>query len=329
MTPQPTPSLAGTLPDAASIPGLAFRGLRLVDDLPGMAAVRAACAAHDGVDPLSVTQSTPTAADLERALVPSAGCDPAHDVLIVTLDQRIIGYSGVRSWTETDGTWLYLTLGWVVPEWRRRGIGTAMLHWAEVRCRELAASHPTAGKAFLGANASESERDATALLLNEGYAVAFTVLEMGLDDLSQLHGLGLPPGFVTRPLQWSDLPALFDSMNGCYSDHAFGEVLHCGDWAKEQHDLSTWHVAWDERMGEMAGQVQVLIRDGRPEVEEVSVRAPYRRRGLARALIARGLDALRDQGVSAVRLRTVAENPQQAWRVYESVGFRVLKRFPR
>jgi ribosomal protein S18 acetylase RimI-like enzyme len=294
-----------------------------------MAAVRAACAAYDGVDPLSVAESVPAAADLERRLAPSATFDPARDVLVVTLEGIMIGYSTVQWWTETDGTWLYLSLGWLVPEWRRRGIGTAMLHWAEGRCGELAAAHPTAGKAFYGANASETERDATALLLNEGYSVALTVLEMGLDDLTRLRDMALPAGFITRPLQPSDLVALFDSMNGCYSDHAFGEVLHYEDWAKEQRDLSTWHVAWDERTAEMAGQVQVLIRAGRPEIEEVSVRAPYRRRGLARALIARGLDALRGKGIHSVRLRTVYENPQQAWRVYESVGFRVLKRFPR
>jgi mycothiol synthase len=328
VTSNDAPHSAVALRDAPNVPGLAFRHLH-GDEFPALAAVRAACAAYDGVDPLSVAESVPTAADLERRLVPSATFDPTRDVLVVTLDGLIIGYSLVDWWTETDGTWLYLSLGWLVPEWRRRGIGTAMLRWAEGRCRELAAAHPTKGKAFLGANASETEHDATALLVNEGYLVAFTLLEMGLDDLSRLRDVALPPGFVTHPVQPSELRALFDSMNGCYGDHAFGEIVHYEDWAKQQPDLSTWHVAWDEQTGAIAGQVQVLIRDGRPEIEEVSVRAPYRRRGLARALIAHGLDALHDQGVTSVRLRTVYENPQQAWRVYESVGFRVVKRFPR
>ena len=309
--------------------GLAWRCLRVPEDLAGMAAVRAACAAYDGVDPLSVAENVPTAEDLQRRLAPSPTFDPTRDVLVVTLDERMIGYSAVSWWTEADGTRLYLSLGWLVPDWRRRGIGTAMLHWAEGRCRELAASHPAAAQAFYGGNASETERDTAKLLLNEGYAVAFTLLEMGLDNLSQLQEVSLPAGFVSRALQTSDLLALFECMNGCYSDHAFGEIVRYEDWAKEQRDLSTWHVAWDERTGEIAGQVQVLLGDGRPEIEEVSVRAPYRRRGLARALIARGLAPLHEKGIQAVRLCTLAENPQQAWRVYESLGFRVLKRFPR
>ena len=324
-----SPSLTDILPDAPAIPGLGCRPLRLPDDLPALAAVRAAIGPADGVDPRSVAEKVPTLADLQRTLVASEGFDPMRDVLAITVDGRIIGYSAAEWWTETDGTWLYLTMGRLMPEWRRRGIGTAMLHWAEAHCRELAATHPTPGKAFYGANASETECDATALLLNEGYYVAFTLLEMGLDDLSRLRDVQLPPGFVTRPVPPADLPALFESMNGCYADHEFGEVVHYADWAKKQDDLRTWHVAWDEHTGRIAGQVQAMLQDGRPVLEEVSVRAPYRRRGLARALIARGLDALREQGVQSVRLCTLLENPQQAWRVYESVGFHVLKRFLR
>lgn len=329
MTPQRAMHLGVALPDAPLVSGLAWRCLRVPEDLAGMAAVRAACAARDGVDPLSVAESVPTAEGLKRRLAPTPNFDPTRDVLVVTLQEGIIGYSAVSWWTETDGTGLYLSLGWLVPEWRRCGIGTAMLHWAEGCCRELAASHPAAGQAFYGGNASETERDTAALLLNEGYAVAFTLLEMGLDNLSQLQGVTLPAGFVSRSLQTSDLPALFECMDGCYSDHAFGEIVRYEDWAKKQRDLSSWYVAWDECTGEIAGQVQVLLGDGRPEIEEVSVRATYRRRGLARALIARGLAPLHEKGIQAVRLCTLAENPQQAWRVYESLGFRVLKRFPR
>ncbi len=329
MNPYSVPSRPTILADAPPVPGFSFRAPQLPADLPGLAAVRAACAPYDGVDPSSVVERLPSAEDLGRMLVPSDSFDPSRDLLVVTVGEQVAGYGSVSWWTETDGTRLYLTLGWVVPEWRRVGIGTALLHWAEARCRELHALHPAQAPSFYGANASETEHDATGLVLNEGYAVAFTVLEMGLDDLSPLRTVALPPGFVTRPLLESDLPALFESMNGCYVDHPFGDIVRFEDWVKEQNDLRTWYVAWDERSGEIAGQVQTLIRAGRPEVEEVSVRAPFRRRGLARALLARGLDALREQGVTSVRLRTVLENPQQAWRVYESVGFRVLKRFPR
>lgn len=59
------------------------------------------------------------------------------------------------------------------------------------------------------------------------------------------------------------------------------------------------------------------------------MRVPYRRKGLARALIARALHALRDQGATAARLHTLAGNVHDSPRVYESIGFRLLKRYPR
>jgi len=316
------------VPNIPALPGLAFRAFRGSEDLPGLAAVRAACRPADRVDPLSAVEHTPDLEDLARTMVPEPGFDPATDVLVVFADERIIGYEGVIWWTEDDGTWLYLSLGWLVPEWRGRGIGTAMLHWAEAHSRALAATHPTGGNAVYGANASETEREATALLLHEGYAVALTVIEMGIDDLDLPPAL-LADGFVIRPVEASDLPAIFRSMTECYSD-----VVHRGPgddydaWAAGQ-DPAEWHVAWDAATGEIAGQVKGELYKGRGELAEVSVRVPYRRKRLARALIVHALHALRDRGAATARLHTLAGNVHDSPRVYESIGFRLLKRYPR
>jgi len=317
------------LSDAPSIRGLVFRPFGGPGDLRDFAAVRAACAVRDQVDNLSSVESVPTLTDLEERLVRSEGFDPARDVLVAEVEGRIIGYSSAMWWTETDGTWVYLTLGWVLPQWRGRGIGTAMLHWAQARLRDLAASHPTQGKAFLAANASETETDAAALLTNEGYRPAFCVIELGMDDLTGLRAAPLPRDFIIRPVVSADLLALHRSMDQAYLGHAFSVSHPYEAWAAEQTDLETWHVAWDAATGEIAGQVQVVQFKGRGEVAEVSVGAPYRGRGLGQALVSRALLALREQGIQEARIHTLAENPHQSWHLYEKVGFRVLKRFPR
>ena len=57
-----------TSPDAPAAPGRpALRPYRGEADHRAMVAVRRACAAHDGVDPGSVVDGVPTAADLARA----------------------------------------------------------------------------------------------------------------------------------------------------------------------------------------------------------------------------------------------------------------------
>ena len=317
------------LTDAPSIRGLVFRPFCGLADLPDIAAVRAACALRDRVDGLSSVESVPTLADLEERLVRSEGFDPESDVLVAQVDGQVVGYSSAIWWTETDGTWVYLTLGWVLPQWRGRGIGTAMLHWTQGRLRNLAASHPTQGKACLAAYASETETDTAALLTYEGYRPAFSVIELGIDDLTGLRVAPLPGGFIARPLESPDLPDLHRSMDQAYVGHAFSETPPYEEWAARQTDLGTWHVAWDAATGAIAGQVQAVVYRGRGEVAEVSVGAPYRRRGLGQALLCRALLTLREQGIQEARIHTLAENPHQSWHLYEKVGFRVLKCFPR
>ena len=53
----------------------------------------------------------------------------------------------------------------------------------------------------------------------------------------------------------------------------------------------------------------------------MSVRRPWRRRGLARALVAESLRALRDAGMTSAVLGVDADNPTGALGVYEDNGF--------
>lgn len=59
--------------------------------------------------------------------------------------------------------------------------------------------------------------------------------------------------------------------------------------------------------------------------EEISVRRPWRRRGLARALIARSLLVQKAHGMSESTLSVDSENLSGATRLYEECGFQVVK----
>jgi mycothiol synthase len=60
--------------------------------------------------------------------------------------------------------------------------------------------------------------------------------------------------------------------------------------------------------------------------EGICVRRPWRRQGLARALIARSLQVLQGCGMTEAALGVDAENPSGALRLYQSLGFRKVKR---
>ena len=61
-------------------------------------------------------------------------------------------------------------------------------------------------------------------------------------------------------------------------------------------------------------------------LQSVFTRRPWRRRGLATALIARSLVVLRERGQTSAALGVDADNPSGALGLYEGLGFAVDQR---
>jgi ribosomal protein S18 acetylase RimI-like enzyme len=97
-------------------------------------------------------------------------------------------------------------------------------------------------------------------------------------------------------------------------------------------DLTLWQVAWAG--DEVAGLVLPMIFPANNEasgirrgwLDRVSVRRPWRRRGVAAALMAAALEALRERGMEVASLGVDADNPSGALGLYERLGFRVDRR---
>jgi ribosomal protein S18 acetylase RimI-like enzyme len=95
-----------------------------------------------------------------------------------------------------------------------------------------------------------------------------------------------------------------------------------------------WQVAWHVETNQVAGQVKPWIDTEqnatqdrkRGYTEFISVGAPWRRRGIARALVVRALRAQRDAGMNETALGVDADNPHEAARLYEACGFRTTER---
>lgn len=148
------------------VPGYVFRPYRGDEDHGAMAAVRQGCAKRDRIDARSVVEGLPTASEIAEACAELDG--PSENQAMVEHSGVVVGYATIRWWQERDGTWLYLHRGHVLPEHRGRGLGSALLTWAESGIRGLVRQHGTARAAVFGANATAGEQDATALLLGGG-----------------------------------------------------------------------------------------------------------------------------------------------------------------
>jgi GNAT superfamily N-acetyltransferase len=324
-----------TLADAPPVPGLRFRPFAGVSDADALYAIHAGRAERDEVDPLSSTERAWTREEFETSLAAMAASG-ADRTILAEIDGRAVGYNRVFDWVESDGAHVWLNVGWVLPAWRGRGLGTALLRWSERRTRELAEQMPDRWE--YAANASSTETEATALLLDNGYRAAYTVLEMGLEALETefllRNSVSGADGITISRGRVEDAPRIAASVDESYRHEypggryaeQFDPAAYAEELAGAPHDPALWRVAWDG--DEIVGQVIPRVERGRAEIYEVSVRPGWRRRGIARALLSDALLGLRDTGLP-VRLHTMREFPTQAHRLYSSLGFRVLKEFPR
>lgn len=324
-------AVAVEVPNAPAIPGLSFRRPRLPEDYPGLTAVFNAMARADGLEMRVTTDRVAHWYEHTR------GWDPLVDEVVVEVEGRIVGYADVRHVPDTDGTNVYAVVGAIEPSVRRRGLGTALLPFNEARARERAiAELGTTAGVLLQAWAGDGGPGAIALLEGAGYGVARYFFDMVRPTLDAIPEMPLPASIEVRPVVPADHRRIFDADSEAFRDHwggmdesdaAFDRFFSGPDFEPE-----LWRVAWDG--SEVAGVVMVERmpaydeehRTRRAEVSGVSVRRPWRGRGLARALVADALRGARDAGMTSATLGVDAENPTGALGVYEAVGFGVDRR---
>lgn len=299
-------------------------------DFGRMAAVLESSRLADGV-----VQPT-TAEDLARFYRQWSNVDPYQDVIMVEVDDELVGYGRTRWWQETGGERIYSTLGFVRPEWRRKGIGRVILEWNEARLRSIAAGHPQDGPHLLDGFVENSVPGAEALLSEAGYRPVRYFYMMVRPDLENIPTLPLPAGLEVRPALPEHYAPIMAANQEAFRDHwgfSMDAELSLEHWMETPtFDPPLWRVAWDGE--EVAGMVLSYIDKAENEksgllrgwTEEIAVRRPWRNRGLARALIALSLQGLKERGMKEAALHVDAENLTGALRLYESLGYEVVTR---
>jgi len=313
------------LADAPLIAGLSFRTFDPSRDYEGLVALMREAHLADGIDWI------PTVENLRVDHEHGGEFDPRRDLLLALVDGTIVGASQTDVRTRALGP-NHQVEGWVSLAFRRRGLGRALLHWAEARAREVALVDGRTGERSLSSWPDEAQIGAVALYESEGYAIVRYGFMM-LRDLSEpIPELPLPDGLEVRPVVEADHRRIWDADTESFRDHwNAGERTDAdfeGWFASPDIDTGLWRVAWDG--DDVAGSVMNGIYPEENEalgvrrgwLEHVSVRRPWRRRGVASALIADSLRAIRDAGMTEAALGVDAENLSGALRVYENLGFR-------
>ena len=318
-----------TLLDSPAVPGLVFRHFRGPSDYPGIAAAGNASREIDGREWVQTTD------DIAREFAHMVNSDPSRDMIIAEIDGEIAGYSRGEWWREDSGLYLYWFNLHAAPPYRGRGIRRAMLRWIEARLRQVAADHPADAPKQYTTDVAEKGHSLLALLESEGYRPARYFNKMVCSLEEALPNFPMPAGLEMRPVLPEHYRSIWEADNEAFRDH-WGHTpsaeTYYQEWLSDPVIFTPelWQIAWDVETNEIAGQVRTFIDElyndkyGRKRgyTEFISVRRPYRRRGLARALITESLRVLKARGMTESALTVDTESITGAVRLYEDCGFR-------
>ena len=313
------------------VPGLTARNFRGDEDYAQIAAIIAGCKDADQIERVDTEE------DVRRYYSHLVNCDLYQDMCFVEADGQAVGYSRVTWWAEPEGPQIYRSLAFLLPGWRRRGIGRSLLEWGEERLVQIAAQNPLEARRFFESAAADSEVGTQALLEGHGYSPVRHFFTMVRPDLENIPVLPLPAGLEVRPVKMEDLPAIHAASMEAFRDHwGFSEENEptVEQWVENPNfDPSLWRVAWDgdQVAGMVLSYIDARENEGynrkRGWTEDICVRRPWRRRGLARALLVQSLHAVRERGMQEAALGVDTQNLSGALHLYESVGFRAVKRW--
>jgi mycothiol synthase len=277
-----------------------------------------------------------SAADLQEWMT-GPGINPQSDFFIAEAGNLPVGFIGVDALPGKNEAHNAFCNGVVHPRYRRRGIGVTLMQAAEARARELMRDYLPGLPKRLNTFCRDFQAANKALYESREMAPARYFFTMQRDLSAELPTAPLPEGLVVRAFQAGEEEAAYTAFDEAFRDHWGYEPLPFEIFRHEFLDAphfrpELWLLAWDG--DQVAGfnfnvvNPDYIERVGRKEgiIAEVGVRRPWRKRGLATALLARSLRVLREAGMDYAMLGVDTQNPHKAVRLYENVGFYEMRR---
>lgn len=320
-----------TIPEAPEIPGLQFYSFRGAADYPVIMDIFNAC---KGVDGFEYTMTQESVAHHFEHIV---NCDPRKDMFFVQVENQPIAYGRVGWYEESEGNLIYYSLGWVLPEWRRKGIGSAILKQNERRIREVAAGHPDNKLKFYQNDHDEPMAGVAALLKENEYQEVRWGYEMQRAIEAPLPDAPMPTGIEVRPVQEDHYRQIWEAQNEAFRDHwghSEGTEGEFQRWLSDPITFSPnlWKVAWEE--DQVAGMVLNFVNEEENEeydrkrgyTEFISVRRPWRQRGLSKSLLVQSIQMFREMGFEETVLGVDTQNPNHALDLYQGVGYEIKRK---
>ena len=222
------------------------------------------------------------------------------------------------------------TFAGVHPDWTDRGVGRELLGWEIERLRELRDEIAPGAAWSVDVGSSVKETQAAHLFERFGMRPVRYFFEM-VASIADVVPTEMPSGFRVVAYTPDLARPLYEAVEEAFRDH----------WGHEDRPFDQWK-AWSvdselfrpehSRIAFDGDDIAaaVLCYDnavGHHYIGSVSTRRPWRKRGLAGALMSETIAVAAAAGKTVTSLGVDADNPTGALGVYERLGFAVRQRW--
>lgn len=302
------------------------RAYRGADDHRIMAPILAAYRWHCGVPEM------PTAEQMDVTYAHLDDCDPDTDIALIECGGATVAY--VRTSYEDLGTGVRdcVVFAPTHPDHIGRRLFEALVSGQETHMEKWAADADARLRAYASHPGPGREADGEAAWLESlGYVDTEWSAILVRPHLDEIPERSLPDGVEIRPVEEEHvrtiLDAHFEAFRGEWDFHEPVEADYVEFTEHPDLDVSLWRVAWAGN--EVVGQVKSYVNAEenaergylRGYTEDISTHRDWRARGIAGALLAESLKALRDRGMTEAALGVDTNNPGGAFQLYTGLGF--------
>jgi mycothiol synthase len=319
------------LPALPAISGFEFRALRR-DDVPALYEMLLAVERADDRDLVQTLE------DLHREFDDPWSSAEIDSLAAFTVDGQLSGFARTFQNPEPESEvrcWLMVE---VHPAQRANGLEDTLLDWAEERGRQRLFLAPQGITRVLRSGMQDTQTDRQARLELRGFDIVRYFYRMQRDLGEPIASVQLPADLALRAYTPDLGEAVLAAFNEAFRDHWSFDPVTPEDWQQFFIDRSSFrsdltYVVMDG--AEVAGFSFNCIsaeENARRQVSEgwvevLGVRRPWRKRGVATALLCASMHAFKAEGLRHAMLGVDVENPTGALRVYEGVGFKPVKRY--
>lgn len=294
-----------------------------LDDVAAITALIAACEVAD-YGKSEITQDT------MRQVWTMPDFHPEHDLLVVLAPDGCVVGEAIMEQQEYARIYLDSV---VHPEYRGLGIGSYLTHWGEQIAQEWLPKAAPDVRVTLTASAHSVNASAKQLLEERGYQLARHFWRMGIELQEPPLTPQWPEGIEVRTMAPGQERAVFAADQDIFQDHWGFMPVKYENWAhwsieREQFDPTLWFLAMD------GAAIAAISLCGLEEtsggwVHDLGVRRPWRRKGLALAMLLHGFGEFYKRGQKDVYLNVDAQSLTGATKLYERAGMHVVRQFDR